>query len=84
VAWLLNRDHHAATPSAVSVDQSRAEQAHRDDDRWPFALDAKKRHKGENAALAVVVHAHRDRHIVGTTIRVQMTSDNAPKMTASR
>jgi hypothetical protein len=45
--------HEAALP----------EQAHRDDGRPPFALDAEQRHEGQDAALAVVVDAHRDRHV---------------------
>ena len=48
---------------AITVDQRRAEQPDRDDHRPLRLLDAKQRHQRENAALAVVVHAHHEGHI---------------------
>jgi len=61
---LERREHRdGRRDGAVAVDQGRAEQAHGNDGRPPFALDAQQRHQGEDAALAVVVDAHRDRHV---------------------
>ena len=43
---------------AIAVDERRAEEPHRDDDRPLMRLDAEQRHQGDDAAFAVVVHAH--------------------------
>jgi hypothetical protein len=49
--------------SGLAIDQRGAEQSD-GDDRWPLMfLDAEQRHKGENAALAIIVDAHRQGHI---------------------
>ena len=44
----------------VAVDQRRAEQADRDDRRADLALHAEQRHQRQDAALAVIVDAHRE------------------------
>jgi hypothetical protein len=46
-----HRDRRRDCP--IPVDESRAEQAERDDRRPRLALDAQQRHQGEDAALAV-------------------------------
>ena len=49
---------------AVAVEQRRAENADRDDADALAVLDAEERHQRENAALAVVVGAHDDGHVL--------------------
>ena len=48
---------------AVAIDQRRAEQTRHDDRRTPHPFDAEQRHQGQDAALAVIVDAHRDEHV---------------------
>jgi hypothetical protein len=45
---------------AVAVNESRSEQAERDDRRPRLMLDAEQRHQGEDAAFAVIVDPHGD------------------------
>jgi hypothetical protein len=48
---------------AIAIDERRAEQAGRDDRGPVLFLDADQRHQRQNAALAVIVDAHRDRNV---------------------
>jgi hypothetical protein len=47
--------------SGLAIDQRGAEQSDGDDRRPLMFLDAEQRHKGENAALAIIVEAHDQR-----------------------
>ena len=61
---LQRREHrNRRRDRPVAVDQRRAEKTDRDDDGAMLSLHAKQRHQREDAALAVIVDAHRDGHV---------------------
>ena len=54
----------AGVIAPVAVDQRRTEKAERDNDGAMLTLHAKQRHESKDAALAVIVDAHRDGHVL--------------------
>ena len=62
-AFESGEDRDRGRDRAIAVDQRGAKQSNGDDRRPLKFLDADQRHKGENAAFAVIVDAHRNCHV---------------------